>query len=110
MDQTLQIAKEAVLEKKALNVTLMDLRGISSVTDYFLICSGLNPIQVRAITDHVIERMKDAGFPLPAKEGYQDGRWILLDCGNLIVHVMQQNEREFYALENLWHDAKVITI
>jgi ribosome-associated protein len=110
MDQNLLIAKEAVLEKKAMNVTIMDLRGISSVTDYFLICSGLNPVQVRAITDHVIDKMKEAGFPLPAKEGYHDGRWILLDCGNLVIHVMQQNEREFYALENLWHDAKVLTI
>lgn len=110
MDQNLLIAKEAVLEKKALNVLIMDLRGISSVTDYFLICSALNPIQVRAITDHVIEKMKEAGYPLPAKEGYHDGRWILLDYGNLVVHVMQQTEREFYALENLWHDAGIIQI
>jgi ribosome-associated protein len=110
MEQNLLIVKEAVLEKKALNITILDLRGISSITDYFLICSGLNPIQVRAITDHVSEKLKDAGFPLPAKEGYHDGRWILLDCGNLVVHVMQQTEREFYALENLWHDAGIIQV
>jgi ribosome-associated protein len=110
MEKYLQIAKEAVLEKKALNVTIMDLRGISSVTDYFLICSGLNPVQVRAITDYLIEKMQEAGFSLPIKEGYHDGRWILLDYGNMVAHVMQQNEREFYALENLWHDAKVLSI
>lgn len=106
----MEIAKKAVLEKKGINLTIMDLRGISPVTDYFLICSGLNPVQVRAITDNLTDKMKEAGFPLPAKEGYHDGRWILLDYGNLVVHIMQQNEREFYALENLWHDAKVLTV
>jgi len=108
MDQKLKIAKEAMDEKKAVNVIVMDIRGISAVTDYFLISSGLNQNQVRAITDNVIGRMQEAGFQLPVKEGYHEGRWILLDYGNVIVHVMQTAERDFYTLENLWHDAKVI--
>ncbi len=108
MEQKLLIAKEAVIEKKAYDITIMDLQGISGVNDYFLICSGQNSIQVKAITDYVIKRMYESGHPFPAKEGYQEGRWILLDYGNLIVHIMQQTERDFYALENLWHDAKVL--
>ena len=110
MDQQLQIAKDALLEKKAIDVIVMDLRGISGVTDYFLIGSGANQVQVRAITDNITDRMREAGCILPAKEGYHEGRWILLDYGNLIVHVMQPTERDFYALENLWHDAKVLSI
>ncbi len=110
MEPKLTLAKEAVVEKKAYDAIVMDLRGISGVTDYFLVCSGQNPVQVRAIADNVIERMQEAGYPLPAREGYQGGRWILLDYGELIVHVMQQSEREFYSLENLWHDAKVLSI
>jgi ribosome-associated protein len=109
MEQKLLIAQEAVIEKKADDAIIMDLRGISGVTDYFLICSGQNPIQVRAITDNVIKCMQESGYPFPAKEGYQEGRWILLDYGDLIVHVMQPAERDFYALENLWHDAKVLS-
>jgi ribosome-associated protein len=109
MEQKLQVAQEAVNEKKAHNAVIMDLRGISGVTDYFLVCSGQNPIQVKAITDNVIERMQESGYPFPIKEGYREGRWVLLDYGNLIVHVMQQAERDFYALENLWHDAKILS-
>ena len=109
IEHKLHIAKEAVTEKKACDAIVMDLRGISAVTDYFLVCSGQNPIQVKAITDNVIKRMQESGYPLPAREGYQEGRWILLDYGDLIVHVMHQAERDFYSLEDLWHDAKVLS-
>lgn len=110
MELKLNIVREAISEKKAYNTTLIDVHEVSSVTDYFFICSGQSPIQVRAIIDNILKRMQDAGYPLPTKEGYQEGRWVLLDYGNLIVHVMQQSERDFYALESLWHDAKIITI
>jgi ribosome-associated protein len=106
-DHLLEIIKEAVDEKKAIDPIIMDLIGVSGVTDYFLICSGRTPIQVKSIADNITDKMKEAGLPVPAKEGYQDGRWILLDFGNTVVHVMHEFERGFYALENLWHDAKI---
>ncbi|MGE5583384.1 MAG: ribosome silencing factor [Bacillota bacterium] len=108
MTHLLEILKEAVEEKKALDPVILDLRGISSVTDYFLICSGKTAVQARAIADNIIDKINEAGMPLPPKEGYHEGLWILLDFGNVVAHIMQQQEREFYGLENLWHDAKVL--
>lgn len=89
---------------------ILDLRGISGVTDYFFICSGKTPVQVRAIADAFSDKLEEAAMVLPLKEGYRDGRWILMDCGGLVIHILHQQEREFYALENLWHDARVIPI
>ena len=106
-DHLLNIIKEAVEEKKAIEPVVMDLIGVSGVTDYFLVCSGRTTVQVRSIADNITDKIRDAGLPAPAKEGYQEGRWVLLDFGNTVVHVMHEEERGFYALENLWHDAKI---
>lgn len=108
MEPILALAKEAVLEKKAIDPVILNLHNVSNVTDYFLICSGKNVIQVRSIADNIIDKMDEAGIRQPLKEGYQEGRWILLDFGNVVVHIMQEADRDFYALENLWHDAKVL--
>lgn len=108
MDQILTKAKEAAEEKKAIDPVILDLNGVSGVTDYFLICSGQTPIQVRAIADNIYDKIRDLGVTMPFKEGYNEGQWILMDFGALVVHIMRQQEREFYALENLWHDAKVL--
>lgn len=110
MEQLLKLVEEAAFEKKAFEPTLLDLRGISGIADYFFICSGQTPVQVRAIADAISDKLEAAGITLPLKEGYHDSRWILLDCGSLVIHILHQQEREFYALENLWHDAKVIPI
>ena len=110
MEPLLELIKEAALEKKALEPMLLDLRGISGITDYFFICSGNTQVQIRAIADAITDKLEAADIPLPPKEGYRDGRWILLDCGSLVVHILNQQEREFYALVNLWHDAKVIPV
>jgi ribosome-associated protein len=108
--ELLKIALEACKAKKGINPVILDLNGISGVTDYFLICSGNTPVQVRAIADHIVDTLREAGLGSPLKEGYAEGRWILLDCGAVIIHILHQNERDFYALENLWHDAKIVEI
>lgn len=108
MEQVLEIVKEAVDEKKAIDPVILNLHGLSNITDYFLICSGKTSIQVRSIADNIIDKMNAAGLYQPLQEGYHEGRWILLDFGNVVVHIMQEADREFYALENLWHDAKVL--
>ncbi|TCL57116.1 ribosome-associated protein [Hydrogenispora ethanolica] len=110
MNKILAIAKAAAEEKKAHNPLLLDLRAISGVTDYFLVCSGNNPIQVRAIADNILDHFQKEGVPLPFKEGYHEGLWILLDLGEVVIHILRQEEREFYALEHLWHDAKPLVL
>lgn len=114
MDNLQAILIEAINEKKAIDPIVLDLTNISGVTDYFIICSGTSPVQVRAIADNIIDKYKEAAnqsdITLPNREGYNDGRWILIDFGNIVVHVMHQDEREFYALEKLWHDAKIIKL
>jgi len=107
MEQKLNLIKEAILEKKALKPLILDLNKISPVTDYFFICSGQSPVQARAIADNVADKLSEAGLKPYTQEGYKDGRWILLDFGDVVVHVMNQLERDFYSLETLWHDAKI---
>lgn len=102
-----EIAAEAADDKKASHITLIDVESVSSVTDYFLVCSGNTPIQVKAIADHVMDKLTEAGVPEPHVEGASLGRWVLLDFGVVVVHVMLDKEREFYNLERLWSHGKV---
>ena len=110
MEPILASIIEAADEKKAINPVILDLRGISDVADYFFICSGKTAIQVRSIVDNILDKMNETGFQIPPKEGYNEGRWILLDFGYVVVHVMEEMDRDFYALENLWHDAEVLNL
>ncbi len=110
MDHLLEIAYNAAVEKKAVSPVILDLRNLSGVTDFFLICSGQNQVQVRAVADNILEKIEESGLKLPQKEGYQDGVWVLLDFGYLVIHILQEWERQFYALEQLWHDAKVLEL
>lgn len=108
-DKQLQDAVNIVEEKKGRDVVLLNLIGISMVTDYFLIVTGNSTTQVKAITDNLSEKLPDIGLPVLRVEGLQEAKWVLVDCGDLVVHVMTQDQREFYNLERLWGDAKVVT-
>lgn len=96
---------ELALERKAHDVTVLDLRGISSATDYFVLASGNSDVQVKAIADHVLEELKKGGVRVEHVEGQQGGRWVLLDYIDFVVHVFHPHARAFYQLENLWGDA-----
>ncbi|HLT57147.1 MAG TPA: ribosome silencing factor [Limnochordales bacterium] len=98
-------AAQAADEKKADQVTILDMRGLTVVTDYFVICSGETMVQVRAITRGVEEALAREGVPLRRKEGGENSRWVLLDYGGVVVHVFHHAEREYYDLERLWADA-----
>jgi ribosome-associated protein len=98
-------AAQCALERKAQNVVALDLRGISTATDYFVIGSGSSDIHVRAIADHVIEEMKKEGVRAGHVEGLEGGRWVLVDYIDFVVHVFHPSAREFYQLETLWGDA-----
>ncbi len=110
MEHLLEIAFKAALEKKAIDPVILDLRNLSGVTDFFLVCSGQSQVQVRSIADNILEKLGEYGVKLPVKEGYQSGVWILLDFGQLVIHILQEQERQFYALEQLWHDAKMMKL
>lgn len=98
------------LTKKAGDVCVMDLRGLSSVTDYFVVCHGDSDIQVRAIADAVIEGMRGEGIREWHREGYEFMNWVILDYVDVVVHIFLKETRGFYALERLWGDSEVETI
>lgn len=108
--ELLHLAWEAVLEKKGREPVLLDLKDISRVADYFLVTGAENTVQAKALADRVIEVLTENGLEPLRREGYQHGSWILLDYGFLVIHILLRMEREFYRLEQLWHDAKPISM
>lgn len=109
-EQILQAVVAAADDKKAQDLVVLDLRGISLVADYFVICSGESKVQVRAIYRAVEEALKDMELPVKRRSGSEDGGWVLLDYGDVVVHVFHHAEREYYDLERLWGDAKRLTV
>lgn len=97
-------------DKKAMDVVVLDMRDASSITDYFLICSGGSERQVQAIADAIDEQLGQSGLASLGVEGYREGRWILMDYGDVIVHIFAQETREFYDLERLWANAPKIDL
>lgn len=102
------IAAQAADDKKANDIVTLEIGSVSSVCDYFVICSGFSSTQVKAIAENVEEKLEDAGIRKLRIEGLKDGHWVLLDFGCVVVHVFQERDREFYNLEHLWGDAKVV--
>jgi len=103
-------AVRAALDKKAQDVVVLDLRHTPAFTDFFILCSGLNQRQVKAIADAVEETLRAAKVRPAHVEGYDRAEWILMDFFTFIVHIFAPNTREFYALERLWGDAERIEI
>lgn len=111
LDEPVKLALHSASEKKAVNLTALDLREIASFTEFFVIASGTNQRQVQAIADEVTEQLKKQLAARPIRvEGYNTGEWVLIDFGDFIVHVFEQKAREFYDLERLWRDAKKVEI
>lgn len=100
------LAAQAADDKKANAISLIDVEHVSSITDYFLICSANTGVQIKAIADNIEKKLAEAGHLPLSVEGMQAARWILLDYGVLVVHVMLEQDREFYALEKLWSHGK----
>lgn len=102
------VAAQAAADKKATDIVLVDVSERLAITDVFVIVTGSNERQVGAIVDAVEEQMRVAGSRPPRREGQRDGRWVLLDFVDIIVHVQHPEERVFYALDRLWKDCPVI--
>jgi ribosome-associated protein len=99
-----------ILERKATDPILFEVGKLTSITDYFIIASGISSRQVQAIAQHLEKRMKGEGFTPFGIEGERDGHWILLDYGDIVVHLFYQPVREFYDLEGLWVEAPRVEI
>lgn len=101
-----ELAAAAASDKKARDIVILDMDGVSLVADHFVICSANSTTQVQAIADNVEEKLEAAGIKLLRKEGYREARWILMDYGACVVHIFVEDDRRFYSLERLWGDAK----
>jgi ribosome-associated protein len=110
IDERMRLALHAAGEKKAIDLTVLDLRGVVTFTDFFIIATGANKRQMQAITDEVVEQLKKSGTPAARVEGYQTAEWILVDYGDFLVHVFEEKARRFYDLEYLWREAKRLDI
>ena len=100
----------AALEKKALDPVLLELKGTTSFTDYFLLCSGKSDRQVQAIAQGIEEALRKKGIRPLGEEGMTEGRWILIDYGDVVIHIFLEPVRRFYDLEGLWIDAPQIDL
>ena len=97
--------------KKALDITVMDVSDLTTLTDYFVICSGTSDTQIKAIADSIEEEiLKNTGEKAWKKEGVQARNWIILDFINIVVHVMSKEKRDFYSIERVWNDARITYI
>ncbi len=105
-----ELCAQKCLEKKADNVVILDLENKSSVADFFVVCSGFSDRQVSAIADFVADEARKNGSKVYAEEGMKDGRWALIDLGSVIIHIFQDQLRDFYSLESLWGDAPRISM
>ena len=98
---------KAASDKKADEVITMDMRGVMFSTDYFVVCSAQTATQVRAIADNIQSELEQDGIQFSHREGYHEGEWILLDYGDVVVHIFKEENRQYYALEQLWSEAKI---
>ena len=103
-------AAEAAADKLATNVVALDVSGQLVITDVFVVASAPNDRQVRAIVDGVEDRLRELGAKPVRREGEKDGRWVLLDYAEIVVHVQHAEEREYYSLERLWKDCPVVPL
>ena len=110
MNRALQIAIKAVDDKKGVDMVAMDISGVASFADYFLICSGDSTRQIQAIADEIQEQLAADGHRPSHVEGYNNAEWILLDYGDLVIHIFSRRARAYYDLERLWRDAKLLDV
>ena len=113
MDQYKEMARiawNALNDKKGEDIKIIDITGISVLADYFIIANGTSDSQVNALVDNVEEELHKAGFSLKQREGQASGSWVLMDFGDIIVHVFDRENRLFYDLERIWKDGRTIGI
>lgn len=105
LEEKTRLCVLAADSKKANDIVVLDVHPLSSVADRFLICNGASNRQIKAIVDAITEELTKRGEKPLAIEGYQQGTWVLIDCADLILHIFDEDTRQFYNLERLWHQA-----
>ena len=103
-----KLAIEALEDKKAEDIKVIDISEVSVIADYFIIANGTNSSQIQALSDNVEEKLGKAGVPLRQIEGYNNANWILLDFHDVIIHIFDKENRLFYDLERIWRDGKLV--
>jgi ribosome-associated protein len=105
-----QRISELMLEKNALDIIIIDVRKITTLTDFFVVCTSNSQPQTRAITDHINQKMKEEGVKSWHIEGYEHLDWVLVDYINIVVHIFSKEAREYYELERLWADGNITKV
>lgn len=108
--EMLELVIKALDEKLGIEITAIDISEVSNIADYFVIVSGKSSSQVQALADNVLEKMARAGFDSRQVEGYDSARWILIDYRDVVIHIFDQEDRDFYNIERIWRDGKLIDI
>ena len=106
----LDLISQTIFDKKGVNILALDVRGISTMTDYFLIAEGTVGRHVKAIAMAIRHQMQEEGIPLFQCEGESDAEWVVMDCGNIVIHLLTAQMREKYAIEEVWNRAKIIDV
>ena len=104
-----RIAVDALEDKKAEDIHIIDISEVSTLADYFIIANGTNRSQIQTLADHVEEVLGRAGLPLKQTEGYESANWILMDYRDIVVHIFDKENRLFYDLDRIWRDGKLIS-
>jgi ribosome-associated protein len=107
-EEKLALITEALEDKRAVDLVVLDVSHLTQMTDRMVVCTGTSNIHIRALADGVIEKMKDAGVKGVRAEGYNDARWVLIDYGDVVLHIFAESEREFYQLEKFWHGTRTV--
>lgn len=110
IDEVAQLVAKTCNDKKGVDTKILHLEGLSIVADYFVITHGNSETQVQAIASAIKEKMDEVGVRVKGMEGYEEARWILIDLGDVVVHVFHRDERDFYNIEKLWADAPIIPV
>ncbi len=108
--EMVKLAIQALEDKKADDIKVIDITDVSVLADYFVIASGMNKNQIQAIVDNVEEVLGRAGHPCRQMEGYRTANWILMDYGDIIIHIFDSENRLFYDLERIWRDGKTVDV
>lgn len=106
----LNVIAQSIFDKKGFNILVLDVRGISTMTDYFVIAEGTVDRHVRSISREVSETLSELGFKPLHVEGEKDGEWVVIDFGEVIIHLFIPDMREKYALEEVWHNGKIVDV
>lgn len=110
IEEIAQLVAKACIDKKAIDTKILHLEGLSIIADYFVITHGNSETQVQAIATSVKEKMGEAQIDVRGIEGYEEARWVLIDLGDVVVHIFHRDERDFYNLEKLWADAPMVPV